>query len=393
MPQYLAPGVYVEEVGGAVKPITGVPTSTAGFVGYCRRGPTLGKARLVTSFAAFAQRFGGAEDLLLGGVAVTNHMAHAVRLFFENGGRRLYVARARQPAGTRRHAAATARGFIGGGSGRTASGLAALAEGEEVGVVAAPGAAALPSEQERQLVREALIADCEARRRFAILAGNADADLAAIRAVRAGHDSRNAALYYPWLTIAAGGGATSPEGAVAGVYARVDEQHGVHKAPGGEAIRGILGLRRNITAAEQDVLNPETINCLRALPGRGPVVWGARTMSADPDWRYVNVRRLVIFLERSIERGTQFAGFEPNAEPLWARVRAAVEAFLGQLWRGGALVGNKPEQAFFVRCDRTTMTQADIDAGRLVCLVGVAGLKPAEFVLFRIGQWTADAET
>jgi uncharacterized protein len=183
-----------------------------------------------------------------------------------------------------------------------------------------------------------------------------------------------------------------PSGFVTGIYARSDIERGVHKAPANEVVQGLTKFEININKPRQDVLNPEGINALRFFEGRGNRVWGARTMSSDPEWKYVNVRRLFIYIEHSIDQGTQFAVFEPNNQRLWANIRQAVEDFLLVLWRDGALLGDKPEQAFFVRCDRTTMTQNDIDNGRLICLIGVAPTKPAEFVIFRIGQFTADAQ-
>jgi phage tail sheath protein FI len=178
---------------------------------------------------------------------------------------------------------------------------------------------------------------------------------------------------------------------MAGIYARSDIERGVHKAPANETVRGVLGFTRNVGKGEQDVLNPEGINCLRFFEGRGYRVWGARTISSDPEWVYVNVRRLFIFLEHSIDRSTQWAVFEPNNEELWLKIRLTIESFLYDVWRTGALLGSKPEDAYFVRCDRSTMSQGDLDNGRLICLIGVAPTKPAEFVIFRIGQWTADA--
>ena len=166
-------------------------------------------------------------------------------------------------------------------------------------------------------------------------------------------------------------------------------ERGVFKAPANEVVRSATGLEREVTAAEQEILNPLGVNCLRSFPGRGFRVWGARTVSSDPEWKYVNVRRYFLYLEHSIDKGTQWAVFEPNGEALWQQVRRTIEDFLLNEWRAGALVGSKAEQAFFVRCDRTTMTQNDIDQGRLVCLVGVAVLKPAEFIIFRISQNTA----
>jgi len=183
-----------------------------------------------------------------------------------------------------------------------------------------------------------------------------------------------------------------PSGFVTGIYARSDIERGVHKAPANEVVRGLTRFEANINKARQDVLNPEGINALRFFEGRGNRVWGARTLSSDPEWKYVNVRRLFIYMEHSIDKHTQWAVFEPNNERLWANIRYAVEDFLYILWRDGALMGEKPEQAYFVRCDRTTMAQNDLDNGRMICLIGVAPTYPAEFVIFRIGQWTGDAK-
>jgi phage tail sheath protein FI len=287
--------------------------------------------------------------------------------------------------------------YTGQGSGHDVTGLVALATVEDIALVAAPGSAALDTDDDRQGVRDALIAHCEGLKyRFAVMAAQQDADLAAVREARGKHDSSYAALYYPWLVAPATSGSRdtmqlSPEGAVLGVYARTDIERGVFKAPANETVLGVLRFSHNVNKGEQDVLNPEGINCLRFFEGRGNRVWGARTMSSDLDWIYVNVRRLFIYLEHSIDRGTQWAVFEPNNEQLWLKIRLTIESFLYDTWRSGALMGTKPEQAYFVRCDRTTMSQSDLDNGRLICLIGVAPTKPAEFVIFRIGQWTADA--
>jgi hypothetical protein len=211
-------------------------------------------------------------------------------------------------------------------------------------------------------------------------------------------------VYHPWLEIldptqrTAQGAPPArlqlpPSGSVCGIYARTDITRGVFKAPANEPLLGLVKLENNINKARQDVLNPEGINALRFFEGRGNRVWGARTVSSDPEWMYINVRRLFIYLEHSIDKGTQWAVFEPNNERLWANVRHTIEDFLLVTWKTGALMGTKPEEAYFVRCDRTTMTQNDLDNGRLICLIGVSPTKPAEFVIFRIGQWTADAAT
>ena len=162
------------------------------------------------------------------------------------------------------------------------------------------------------------------------------------------------------------------------------------KAPANVPLLGALGPEVALSKEQQDLLNPEGINCLRAFEGRGFLVWGARTLASDPQWKYLNVRRYFNYLEGSIARSTQWAVFEPNDEALWVNLRRIIDAFLYNEWRNGALMGAKPDEAYFVRCDRSTMTQSDLDNGRLVCLIGVAPLKPAEFIIFRIGQWTAD---
>jgi hypothetical protein len=207
------------------------------------------------------------------------------------------------------------------------------------------------------------------------------------------YDSSRAALYYPWIEIADMTGANGrtrsipPSGHVAGIYARTDETRGVHKAPANEVVRGALGLEVQITKGEQDMLNPIGVNCIRAFPGRGIRVWGARTVSSDPAWRYINVRRLFNMIEESIERGTQWVVFEPNDSNLWARVSRDISAFLKLVWRSGALFGTTPDQAFYVKCDEETNPPEVRDVGQLIVEVGLAPVKPAEFVIFRISQW------
>ena len=215
--------------------------------------------------------------------------------------------------------------------------------------------------------------------------------------MRATIDSTRAALYYPWVRILDPVTEEEilqpPSGFVTGIYARNDIERGVHKAPANEVVRLAQGFETLINKAQQEVLNPRGINCLRFFEGRSNRVWGARTATSDPEWKYVNVRRYFAFLERSIEKGTQWAVFENNGEVLWTNIRRTVEDFLFNEWMEKHLMGSKPDQAFFVRCDRTTMTQNDIDNGRMICLIGVAPLRPAEFVIFRIGQKTADSRS
>lgn len=281
-----------------------------------------------------------------------------------------------------------------------ANALRLLESVDDVAIVAAPGYSAL---SRYAGIQQALITHAENMKyRIAVLDSPPGLDLQEVREIRGTIDSSYAAYYYPWVMVAnplARPGndripqeiALPPSGFVTGIYARSDVQRGVWKAPANEVVRGAIRLERDINQAQQQVLNPLGINCLRFFPGRGYRVWGARTTSSDPEWKYVNVRRYFIFLEHSIDRSTQWVVFEPNGERLWSNVRATVSSFLYNQWVSGALLGANPEEAYFVRCDRSTMTQDDLDNGRLICLVGVAVLKPAEFVIFRIGQKTADA--
>ena len=204
------------------------------------------------------------------------------------------------------------------------------------------------------------------------------------------YDSKYAALYYPWVRIDGNGRplAVPPSGFMAGIYARNDNERGVHKAPANEVLRGALEAVMPITKGEQDTLNPSGINCIRSFTGRGLRVWGARTLSSDPAWRYINVRRLFNYVEKSIERGTQWVVFEPNDPDLWARVKRDVSAFLTGAWRDGMLFGRSPDEAFFVKCDEELNPPDVRDRGQLFIDIGLAPVKPAEFVVFRLSQWS-----
>ncbi len=281
------------------------------------------------------------------------------------------------------------------------TGLFSLRNEDEISIVACPGRTS------RQM-QGALISHCEFMRyRFAVLDGPEPPgdSINDVQFQRQQHDTKYAAFYHPWLLIPdpfptnfaeIANYPISPSGHVVGVYARTDIERGVHKAPANEVVRGIIGLQRSLNKGEQDILNPSpvNINVIRDFRpnNRGIRVYGGRVITSDPDWKYVSVRRLLIFIEASIDRGLQWVTFEPNAEPLWARVRRSVSNFLTVVWRNGALEGTKPEEAFFVKSDRTTMTQTDIDNGRLICVIGVAPVKPAEYVIIRIGLWTANAD-
>jgi len=271
------------------------------------------------------------------------------------------------------------------------TGIQAMEDIDEISLCLVPGIWATT-------VQNALIQHCEILKdRFAIIDPQDNLSLQDIQDRREALDTKYAAIYYPWLTtrdpFLKKSVAVAPSGHMVGIYARVDVERGVHKAPANETIRGIEGLAQSVTKREQDLLNPKNINALRFFPNRGNRVWGARVLTSDSAWKYINVRRLFIFVEESIDEGTQWVVFEPNDEPLWARVRQTINNFLTTVWRSGALQGQTADEAFFVKCDRTTMTQDDIDNGRLICVIGIAAVKPAEFVIFRIQQKTIGAET
>ena len=269
--------------------------------------------------------------------------------------------------------------------------LQAFQENSSVSIMAIPGVT-MPE------VQSALIAFCENKKScFAILDIPMELtktnDVANFRDM---YDSTYAAMYHPWLQMFDAGAKRPayfpPSGAMAGIFARSDNERGVHKAPANEVVRGCTGLSCSYNNGEQDILNPVGVNLIRAFPGRGIRVWGARTISSNGLWKYINVRRLFIYVEESIKASTNWVVFEPNSETLWSRVTRTIETFLATCWRDGALAGSSPDQAFFVECGPTTMTQDDIDNGRLICQIGIAPVKPAEFVIFRITQKTATGE-
>ncbi|MDJ0466192.1 phage tail sheath subtilisin-like domain-containing protein [Streptomyces sp. H27-C3] len=288
-------------------------------------------------------------------------------------------------------------GYIGDVSRR--SGLSGLEAIDDVTMVVAPDLmaayerGALNREQVKA-IQMAMVNHCEnMANRMAILDPLPDmtpSDVYEWRQNEAGFDSKFAALYYPWIKVAdptsGKGFLMPPSGHVAGLWARSDEARGVHKAPANEVLRGVLDLGMQVTKGEQEQLNPAGINCIRSFPGRGIRVWGARTLSSDAAWRYLNVRRLFNYLEESIYQGSQWVVFEPNDERLWATIRRNVSAFLIGEWRQGALFGSTPEEAFYVKCDAETNPPDVIESGQVVCEVGVAPVKPAEFVVFRLSQ-------
>ncbi len=388
MPMTEFPGVYIEEVPTGAQSIEGVSTSTAGFIGRAPRAE-IAEPRIVHSFGDYERRFGGIRDT--GTSTLGDALSLSVQAFFANGGTRAWIAPlARRGAERARYTKA----------------LASLDRMRDIAMICLPGVAAgtrlgaavlpLAIAAVEKLQSRMLIVDPPSG---AVLAGTADVEKLRLPA------SSFAALYYPWVKVRNpyAAGATRarrpaalfvpPSGFAAGVWARSEAGKGVWAAPAGAdaVVRAAQGLAREVTASTLRRLAPVGVNGLRALP-TGIALWGARTLAprGDHEWKYVNVRRLAIFIERSIATGMQWALFEPNAEPLWARLRDRSAALLVDLWRQGALPGRRPEEAFWVRCDRSTMTQHAIDAGLVIVTIGFAPLKPSEFVVVRIGLWTAD---
>jgi uncharacterized protein len=390
MPVYLTPGVYVEEVPGT-PPITPLGTSTAGFIGVVNEGvagfemPLLpgsdtdrytlapvSQAELVTSFDQFKNKFGDFHE-------ANSTLAHAVYGFFNNGGTRCWVIRVNDL----------------GSIGDVNAALDEFARIDEIAIVAAPGA-------NTKAIQDAVIDHCEnLKYRFAIIDGQRADEAVPNDILQDGggdavKNSQYAALYFPWLRVAdpitEGQIFVPPSGHMAGLYARVDGTRGVHKAPANEVIRGALGLEYLTTKNEQAGLNPIGINVIRGFNG-DIRVWGARTLGGDAngEFKYISTRRLMNMIGASLEEGTRFAVFEPNAHPLWQRITRAATAFLTIIWRDGALFGTTPEQAFYVRCDETTNPPEVRELGQVIIEIGMAVVKPAEFVIFRISQLAGPA--
>ncbi|MCQ4045107.1 phage tail sheath family protein [Streptantibioticus rubrisoli] len=511
MPSYLTPGVYVEEVQSGARPIEGVGTAVAAFVGFAETGP-FHEPTLVTNWDQYVQTFGGFTS--------DTYLAHSVYGYFANGGGTAYIVRVGGPSdGASPNGGPAAveaapepvalGGFLfaalpGAGSGLTVE--IADADGENppedrfkllvrqgdkvaesydvsvrknvknylltqlresklitvteqrgtaqsrpqsqtVALAAAPAPAPAKTSSSNGVARldpTEYVGDATARTGFSGLEAidevtmvvvpdlmsahqRGDIDAEGLRTVQlavishceqmgdrvavldtppglnaqqvrtwrndeAGYDSRYAALYYPWISVfdpATGRNTTvPPSGHVAGVWARSDAERGVHKAPANEVIRGAVDLGLRLSKGEQDLLNPIGVNCIRAFPGRGIRIWGARTLSSDPAWRYLNVRRLFNYLEESILLGTQWVVFEPNDDRLWASIRRNIGAFLTEEWRRGSLFGQNADEAFYVKCDRDNNPQESIDLGQVICEIGVAPVKPAEFVIFRLSQFS-----
>jgi uncharacterized protein len=389
MPTYLSPGVYVEEVEPGARPIEGVGTAVAAFVGPAPGGPLNSPVR-VSRWGQFAKVYGDLKEPDNGPFMEGAFLAHAVYGFFQNGGSLCWVVRV--GGSTRRDL---------GGDVEERSGLVSLAAIDEVTMVCMPDAMTLArdgDEAELTALQGKLIAHCEtAGNRMAILDSPprlSPREILDWRTSVPGYDSNNAALYYPWLEVAdpltGRPLLVPPSGHVAGVWCRTDAGYGVHRAPT-EGVLGVAGLSSDVAESDQAELEEAGVNSIRAVPGQGIRVWGARTLSSDPEWRYLPVRRVFLHLARSIDRGTRWTVFEPNDERLWEKLREQVEHFLDRSWRDGALAGETAKEAYYVKCDAETNPFHVIEAGEVVCEIGIAPSKPREFAILRLSRLAADA--
>jgi phage tail sheath protein FI len=385
---YLTPGVYIHEESTGSRPIQGVGTATAAFLGEASQiDAFVNEPVAINSWTEFVTKFGGAEPK-------TTPLALGVSGFFLNGGSRCFVVNVGK------------KGSVAGG-GKTRSGVAVLETVDEVTMVAAPGYTdagtydALLTHCENQGDRIALLdapLDLRDTRQLLEVAVASTGDAGGKGARPRASDRGYGAVYFPSLTVRDPFSPrdlvnAAPSGFIAGICARIDAQRGVHKAPANEIVRGALNLTYRVTDAEQGDLNANGVNVIRLFSREGIRVWGARTLApAASEWKYLNVRRLFNYIEESLAIGLRWAVFEPNDEALWKSMRRDITAFLTQLWRSGALFGTTPQEAFFVKCDRETNPQESVDEGKVVCVIGIAPVKPAEFIVIRIGQSVAGVE-
>jgi phage tail sheath protein FI len=409
------PRVYIEEVPSASKPIEGVGTSIAAFVGFAPGGPVSRPLR-ISSWTQFAKIYSGVQQPEAGPFMPGAYLAHAVRGFFENGGRVCWTVRAGRRGKPGRPDAIPPGGIEQADSERAAAlreGIGSLAAIDEITMISVPDLMTLApgkGDAPPRDLQTALIGHCEKNgARIAILDPPPDVqpkDIVQWRRNVAGHDSASATLYYPWIEVvdplSNRPSAVPPSGLVAGVWARTASAGGIHRAPTDAAVLGASGLAHEISEDEQRVLAEAGVNSIRSFPGRGIRIWGARTLSSDPEWRYLSVRRLFIYVSESITKATRWAAFEANDEQLWTQLRSSICNFLTRAWCEGALVGSSPEQAFYVKCDAETNPPDVIEAGQVVIEIGIRPAKPedaveaeaahaADFVVFRISQPTAAA--
>ena len=404
MPQYQTPGIYVEEIESGSKPIDALATNIVGFLGVAEKGP-VSEPTLVANWSQYTRIFGSMHT--------KGWLGHAVYLFFQNGGTKCYInnlQKVEESSSTKSNVKLDAKlgeiedekkdhtnesdkitnpenmatliiGKDEGPGKRT--GLYAFDEITDISIICAPGVTDSASQ-------DAILSHCE-KHKFRV--GVLDAPEAVEKGIaylQTPRDSMMGAYYFPWIQMydpeLEQEVFAPPSGGIAGIYGRVDSTRGVHKAPANEIYRGAVGLKYKLTDAEQELLNPKGINCIRDFVGRGIRVWGARTFSSNQEWRYINVRRLFCMVEQAIQEGTNWVVFEPNTRDLWKKIVRNVTAFLLRIWKDGALFGDTPEEAFYVRCDDELNPPESIDAGYVICEIGIAPAKPAEFVIFRVTQ-------
>jgi len=385
------PGGFVEEVPSSSKPIEGVGTAIAAFVGFAPGGPVNRPIR-ISSWTQFAKVYSDPLAPENGPFMASTYLPHAVRGFFHNGGRRCWVIRAGHGESAPDRPAAAEQALH--------AGLGRLTAIDEVTMVCMPD---LRSSQETEgkpnALGATLVEECErAGNRMAILdppPGLQPHQVVEWRTSVADHDSPAATLYWPWIEVtepvAERPVSVPPSGHVAGIWARTDDAHGIHRAPADETVLGARGVAHPIREDELELLERAGVNSIRSFPRRGIRIWGSRTLSSDPEWRYLNIRRLFVYVSESIKEGTRWAAFEPNDDELWSRLRTSIADFLTRMWSEGALFGSSPEEAFFVKCDEETNPPDVIEAGQVVVEIGFAPLRPAEFVVLRISQLTAGA--
>src|SRR5467141_198896 len=382
---YKSPGVHIESAGGRYVPLERVETGVTAFLGVTERGPRNQPTR-VGSFEQYESVFGATDSF----------MTHALRGFFDNGGRTAYLLNVAAEGGLD----PTPDDFIG-LQGTEARGLQALEAIDDIDLVVAPDlmfhyrrSVGFQEPAHVRAVQRAMVEHCEKLHdRFCLLDPLPGHDLEEVLRWRAGFDSSHASFYFPWIKVRKGEEVLAPippSGHIAGMIARNDRQEGVHRAPANQPLQGLVDVAQRVRKRQRDHAFDRRVNTLVPFPGRGIRIWGARTLSSDPAFVQINVRRLMILVRKSVEKYAQWVVFEPNEPTLWKRIIRSVDVFLGDLWKQGALVGAAQDEAYYVKCDEETNPPEARDAGELLCEIGISPVKPAEFIVVRIHQWTRE---
>jgi Bacteriophage tail sheath protein len=382
---YKSPGVHIESAGDRYVPLERVETGVTAFLGVTDEGPRNQPIR-VGSFEQYEKVFGAPDS----------YMTHALRGFFDNGGRTAYVVNVAAEGGLD----PTPDDFIG-LQGAERRGLQALERIDDVDLVVAPDlmfhyrrSVAFQEPEHVLAVQRAMVEHCEKLHdRFCLLDPLPGHNLAEALNWRGRFDSSHASFYFPWIKVRKGEEVLAPippSGHIAGMIARNDRQEGVHRAPANQPLQGLVDVAQRVRKRERDHAFDHRVNTLMAFPGRGIRIWGARTLSSDPAFAQINVRRLFILVRKSVEKYAQWVVFEPNDPSLWKKMVRSVDVFLGDLWTEGALVGAAKDEAYYVKCDEETNPPEARDVGQLLCEIGISPVKPAEFIVVRIHQWTRE---